>query len=273
LSWIEDESNINENFYRNFVRHKVMPLLQEKWPSIATTISRSAQHHAHGAAVVDEYMALLSGSVIDAQGQLHISSWLALSEVSQMAMLRFWLKPRVNKMPSAAVLMQIVELSSAQQDAQPECCWGEDMVSRYAGKLYARKLDTSKALAPFDIQLDDNAVYTHALLPYGIELISGQSISAQSHCFMMTDKTLRVEFGGFSRVCKLDPKRPSKSIKKWLQSWQVPPWERAKIPILMHGEQVLAVGSHLALLELPAPELSKDTRLYIRLHSDKKMPA
>jgi tRNA(Ile)-lysidine synthetase-like protein len=59
--------------------------------------------------------------------------------------------------------------------------------------------------------------------------------------------TLSLTYGTFSRVCRLDKKRPSKSIKRWLQDMQIPPWERAHIPILSQGSQVLAVGQQPAL--------------------------
>lgn len=253
LNWVEDESNVNEHFYRNFVRRKVIPVLQQKWPSITSTISRSARHHAHAAAVIDEYMQLLSESVIDTQGDLNILAWSRLSEASRISMLRHWLKPRVSSMPSAAVLEQISLLPNAQSDAQPECRWSNYVISRHAGKLVIRNFDKDKQAHGFDIVLDKNASYTHPSLAYSIAYSTSDASQANfdstKHYFVLSDSSLRVEFGGFARVCKLDPKRPSKPIKKWLQEWQVPPWERAKVPILMHKNQVLALGANFAIVE------------------------
>ena len=42
LAWIEDESNSDECFDRNFLRHQILPKLNERWPSINKTIARSA---------------------------------------------------------------------------------------------------------------------------------------------------------------------------------------------------------------------------------------
>jgi tRNA(Ile)-lysidine synthase len=44
LRWIEDESNLNLKFDRNFIRHKVMPLLKSRWPSAAKTLARAAEN-------------------------------------------------------------------------------------------------------------------------------------------------------------------------------------------------------------------------------------
>jgi tRNA(Ile)-lysidine synthase len=43
LRWVEDESNQNERFDRNFVRHQIMPLLKSRWPKAAVAAQRSAQ--------------------------------------------------------------------------------------------------------------------------------------------------------------------------------------------------------------------------------------
>ncbi|WP_371192618.1 tRNA lysidine(34) synthetase TilS [Glaciecola sp. SC05] len=246
LVWIEDESNQDERFYRNFVRRKIMPALHEKWPAIASTISRSAEHQAQSVAVVDEYMTFLSHDIVDKDGQLLIAPWLNLSQESQKAMLRFWLKTRVNDMPSTAVLAQISDLHRAKDDAQPQVKWGDNIVSRYAGKLYVRTKSLCKPHPAFEISLN-NEVYSDDVLPYTIQRCQQHAPVSTHGCFELQSAFLRVEFGGFARVCKLTAKRPSKSIKKWLQEWQIPPWERANIPILLAGEQVLAVGKYIAL--------------------------
>ena len=42
LQWIEDESNLDIEFDRNFIRQKISPLLIERWPAIAQSVSRTA---------------------------------------------------------------------------------------------------------------------------------------------------------------------------------------------------------------------------------------
>ena len=42
LSWIEDESNLNTIFDRNFIRHEIMPMLKNRWQSAVTNIAKSA---------------------------------------------------------------------------------------------------------------------------------------------------------------------------------------------------------------------------------------
>ena len=53
LAWLEDPSNQQQRFGRNFLRHQVMPLLRDKWPGVDETIARSARHMAEAGGLLD----------------------------------------------------------------------------------------------------------------------------------------------------------------------------------------------------------------------------
>ncbi len=63
LRWIEDESNLNTNFDRNFIRHQVLPILRKRWPSTAKVIARTARHCAEA----NDLLAELATSAIPAE--------------------------------------------------------------------------------------------------------------------------------------------------------------------------------------------------------------
>jgi tRNA(Ile)-lysidine synthase len=46
LEWIEDDTNANERFDRNFLRRSVLPLIRSRWPGAAGAVSRTARHAA-----------------------------------------------------------------------------------------------------------------------------------------------------------------------------------------------------------------------------------
>src|SRR5690606_6568799 len=54
LRWIEDESNADERFDRNFLRHRVLPLLEERWPGLRAGWQRSMAHCGEAALLLDE---------------------------------------------------------------------------------------------------------------------------------------------------------------------------------------------------------------------------
>ena len=70
LSWVEDESNLDLRFDRNFLRHQIVPLLQQRWPSVASNISRSADHCAEAMLILDQSVETRHADAIDASGRL-----------------------------------------------------------------------------------------------------------------------------------------------------------------------------------------------------------
>src|SRR6202044_3684260 len=101
LQWIDDESNTNTRFARNFIRHEVMPVIQQRWPEAARLMTRSAQHCAETEELLTE------GSVRDLAGvqgatpdTLAAAGVLTLSPARQRELLRYRLQslklPRPN---------------------------------------------------------------------------------------------------------------------------------------------------------------------------------
>ena len=54
LAWIEDESNAEVAFARNYLRHAVLPVIEQRFPAYRQTLARSAQHFAEADALLDE---------------------------------------------------------------------------------------------------------------------------------------------------------------------------------------------------------------------------
>ncbi|PDP95292.1 tRNA lysidine(34) synthetase TilS, partial [Klebsiella quasipneumoniae] len=57
LSWIEDESNQDDTYDRNFLRLRVIPLLRERWPHFSEAVARSASLCAEQEQLLDEILA------------------------------------------------------------------------------------------------------------------------------------------------------------------------------------------------------------------------
>ena len=92
LRWLEDSSNIDVRFNRNFIRHKVMPVLLERWPSLPQTLARSAKNFAEA----DELLTTLAEQDFSAiqtseLNQILIPPLLNLPESQQLNVLRYWL--------------------------------------------------------------------------------------------------------------------------------------------------------------------------------------
>ena len=58
LRWVEDESNADTSFTRNFLRHAVLPVIERRFPAYRETLARAAQHFAEADCLLGELAAL-----------------------------------------------------------------------------------------------------------------------------------------------------------------------------------------------------------------------
>lgn len=54
LDWVEDESNADRRYSRNFLRHAVFPVLTERFPAASAKLAQAAEHFAEAADLLDE---------------------------------------------------------------------------------------------------------------------------------------------------------------------------------------------------------------------------
>ena len=92
LHWIEDHSNQDLRFDRNFLRHQVVPLLEQRWSSLSKAVSRSARHCATSQALVLELAKSDFALLKTAQKQkINIPVLLKLDELRRINVLRYWI--------------------------------------------------------------------------------------------------------------------------------------------------------------------------------------
>ncbi len=132
LSWIEDPSNMQDDFDRNFLRHRIIPELAVRREGVIQNIARSGLHAAHAAELLDELAHIDYQSVQGPQAQLLNSDALKkLSDSRQSNVIRYWLTLLGVRLPSQAILVQIKQqLIYGYLGADPVVCWGNVELKR-----------------------------------------------------------------------------------------------------------------------------------------------
>ena len=239
LKWIDDPSNSDTQWNRNYIRHTLWPDLIKRWPSAAKTISRSAEHCAEA----DELMTdlaqqdCLNLSIDCASNTLNITDLLTLSTARQRNLLKHYLEKSARPSPSTAILHCIIdELCLAQQDAQPVVTWADIEVRRYQNILYFMTAltphDNSQVIAFNDL----NNIELMANKTLQWQQTSGQGIS---EAMIKSGLTLRFRQGG--ETVKLQGQEHHKTLKHLFQQWQIPPWQRDHIPLIYKDNQLISV--------------------------------
>ncbi|MDH2915407.1 MAG: tRNA lysidine(34) synthetase TilS [Gallionella sp.] len=238
LAWIEDESNADVRYPRNFLRHRVLPALQERFPEYRETLARSAQHFSEAGQLMDELAQIDSLAVFDGV-TLEVNALRALSPSRAKNLLRYFLHRRGAVMPQSVQLEDMLrQLCEAREDAAVCVDFGDWQVRRYQDNAYAMP-----ALGGFD----PNTVLNwsgEAELPWSA--LSARLVFNRSFgCGISLDKlkgaqiSLRLRSGG--ECLRLHSNGANRSLKNILQENHIPPWRRERLPLLYCGDELVAV--------------------------------
>ncbi|MGI2858052.1 tRNA lysidine(34) synthetase TilS [Shewanella algae] len=143
LPYINDESNQDTQYDRNFLRAEVIPVLKQRWPSIATTASRSAALCAEQQLLLDEVsteklQSLLSRCRFSGVRVLDSAGLKVLSPQWQAQLLRQFIQMQRLPLPAQVQLQQaLAQLLDAREDAQLELSFKGLLLRRYGQQIYA----------------------------------------------------------------------------------------------------------------------------------------
>jgi len=170
LQWIDDPSNLETRWNRNYIRHTLWPDISERWPSAAKTLSRSAQHCAEASELMAELAQqdLANLGVKNNSQSLTISKLLMLSPARYRNVLRYFIELQQLPLPSTTCLQKVIdEVCLAKQDSMPVVCWDGVEVRRYQDQLYImpplEKHDVNQVVeidSLGDVNLGDSRILT-----------------------------------------------------------------------------------------------------------------
>ena len=234
LSWIEDESNQDDKYDRNFLRLRVLPVIQQRWPHFSSTVTRSAQLCGEQEQLLDELLAEQLTGLTSEQGALQIAPLCAISDIRRFALLRRWLAQHQAAMPSRAALQRLwQEVALSREDANPRFRLGQHEIRRFQGALYW------VAVIPFDRDI----TYTWSapfepLSIAGIGMLTARCGGlAIRHPKAHEVVSVRFKAQGLQHIVGRDKGR---TLKKIWQELNIPPWQRENIPLLFYGEQLIS---------------------------------
>jgi tRNA(Ile)-lysidine synthase len=248
LRWIEDESNADDSYPRNFLRHRALPLLEERFPACRDTLARSAQHFAEASELLDDLARLdapdsfpspAGGGGGRGEGALEITHLQSLSRPRAKNLLRYFLHQCGAPMPQTVQLDDMLhQLCEARQDAAVCVAFGDWEAHRYQGRVYALRtlgeFDPNLVL-PWQGEAELTWTALHARLRF--ERTEGAGISIAK--LQGAPVTLRLRGGG--ETLRPHPNAATRTLKNLLQEHHVPPWRRERLPLLYCGDELVCV--------------------------------
>ncbi|ASI88834.1 tRNA lysidine(34) synthetase TilS [Vibrio mediterranei] len=242
LQWVEDESNTDTRFDRNFLRQTVLPVLNQRWPSFAQAASRSARLCAKQERLIKELLLPeLEVCMNEFQG-LSISTMSSHSVLKREQLIRLWLEANTSLMPTEVQLCKIwQEVALAKQDANPEMNLAGGAIRRAQGHLYW--VETHEDVSDWQQSWSDKDTL---VLPDNLGVL--KLVSPSKDAKMTLDRqtlngSLKVIFNPEGLSAHPHGRAGSRKLKKLFQELKIPSWQRRRIPILIQDDKVVAVGN------------------------------
>jgi tRNA(Ile)-lysidine synthase len=238
LRWVEDESNQQARFDRNWLRHNLLPGLQQRWPQAGAQLSQTAQLLREDAQLLEGYLqadlaALQAQAPVPRLGTcLPLAPLLAMSHHQRHSLLRLWLQQQGLLRPaSRAQQAQLELLLQSREDAQAIWALGALQVRRFAGQLYALPAHLPSPLLAQPWQCP-------ALCP----LPGGAQLRAEPAALGLPAGPYRLQARLGGERCHPAGRGHSQSLKKCLQDVQLEPWLRPLVPLVYRESVLVAVG-------------------------------
>lgn len=247
LIWVEDDTNLDERFDRNYLRRRVLPAVRQRWPGAAAAVTRSARHAAEAQRLL-ETLAQVDLERARDGASLSVKALRPLTPDRRRNLLRLWIASAGRTAPDARRLVEIAgPLIDARADAHPHVEWETAigrrvLVLRHAGllSLTERELVLSSEAPAAQLAWEWGHSRLCALPDGGaLELTSDRhgpiDLDALPPRLAITwrrgGERLRVRRGG-----------PRRALKSLLQEAHVPLTERARLPLILADGALIAAA-------------------------------
>lgn len=253
LDYIHDESNSDLAFDRNFIRVKLLPLIEQRWPNVQERMTKLTQLTVREQDLLETYAnedlqacnlkCERLGSSID------VSLFEQWSESRQHHVLRAWVKQKGFSPPLVHHLEQLPRFVNAALDKSPELNWANAVLKRFNKRLYLISAEDLAGIESASKHAQDSRVLSwdlSAVLELGdgfcLGLTNIDIAREKNRVDSRLLKSLQVRFRQGGERCKPLGRNHSQTLKKLLQDYCLEPWLRYRVPLVYLDDTLIAVG-------------------------------
>lgn len=257
LNWVEDESNESDIFDRNYLRHKVMPLLHERWPQANKQLSKAATYLQQTQGLLSDLAQLDLSNLDHRLERCGVSvDWQkarALSPERINNFIRYWCEQQQLSAPDSQQLQQVQEqffrsnsmLTSALVTWGGSGANGESNNTRVELRQFNQRLylmPELEKLKPPQEPVTWNSVSDIDMGVAGSLLIDRDDEQGLLLPEKIWQQKVEISWRKGGERCTPAGRSGSQTIKKLLQEYQLETWLRDRVPLIYVDGQLAAVG-------------------------------
>lgn len=238
LPCIDDPANANPRFARNILRNDLLPRIARHWPHADASILHTAQRCRTASDFISDEAAAALAPLRHADGSLDADGWLALPEALRAEALHLWLRGHGLSTPGDRPYRELeIQASTAARDALPAVAWPGSQVRIWDGRLHAMP---SLAEPPENWQEDWNGA--PLVLPADCGSLVPETTEAGSALGVRMEPPLVVRFRAGGERIKPAGDAHTRELRDLFQQARMPPWARARCPLIFAGDELVAVA-------------------------------
>ncbi len=236
LAYINDPSNLDLTFTRNFIRHKLLPELRQRWTRLDVILSRTAENMGQAAELLVDLAQIDLKQIRGSDQRITLSLLNELSLPRQKNAVRYWMSTfGIN--PTQQQLTAVFEdCIQAAEHANPKVELAGYVFRRYRDCLYSlKKSQNNPPLQHYSWQL------SHNLSLPELDLLLEPDTLLSSDLELSDEDEVEVRFRQGGEKFKADKQGLRKSLKNYFQEVGLPPWERDIVPLIYKDNELIAV--------------------------------
>ncbi|MEM9100783.1 MAG: tRNA lysidine(34) synthetase TilS [Pseudomonadota bacterium] len=234
LTWVDDPSNNNKEFDRNFLRHHILPQLQKRWPAANPAIVRTSQLCADDLQILQEIAQQdLSNSLLQLK-QLTLTKFNQLSVPRKRNLLRYWFKSlNIPTIPKKRLDTFLAQSESPKSGSQVQVSWKDWTIRVYKERIYLtpRELNAPK-MQEFTFASQHPLGHTTHLLRC--------NMSSKGLRKPLKNEKVTLRFRKENMRVHPESRGRSQTLKKLFQEYQVEPWMRDVWPLIFYNDTLVA---------------------------------
>jgi tRNA(Ile)-lysidine synthase len=235
---LEDPMNRDVRFDRVYLRARVWPALEARWPGAALALTRTAHHLADAQTLLDHRAADTMRRLRDGEALL-VAGLRALGARERLSVLRHWLNDFGVTPPSTRKLTEAVrQVMTADSDHLPEIVWGEHALRRYQARLFVTSAAVPALGAPQEWRIAPGA---RLELGEGLGTLRWtEQRGGLDGARLPEILCVRRRSGG--ETLKVGTRARTQSVQHLCQAMGVLPWMRDALPMLYAHDALIAIG-------------------------------
>ncbi|CAL4318823.1 tRNA lysidine(34) synthetase TilS [Buchnera aphidicola] len=241
LQWIEDTSNYDISYDRNFLRHKIIPQINQRWKFFKKNCLKVSQIIYKEYQLLNKFISSIFKKNLYQKNILNIKKIQNMNPNIQYFILKKWIYLNIKKNLSYSFLTEIIKNILHKKKKNPRIKLKKYEIWNYNEHLYLIK----KTPKMKDFIIFWHYPYNKLKLPkkFGYLKIKNQK-NIKNSSYIRAPKNqqmIKIKFHTNKKI-KINKKNP-KTLKKIFNELQIPPWKRKKIPLLFYNNKFIsAIG-------------------------------